>query len=189
MTTTIKSSGGKTLEISKFSTGLFGTEVALKPISWGARNPDGLPDALFKPEHLIGALKTEGFLNGEFITDLPEVTVKKALHNGPRMVLEADGSAYYEDKSPEEVLTHAKELLAIHKVLVERQAEKVKAEAQRIKEAELAAEAAKLAEDARNKRRDELANELWGYGAFYRNRTSYAQKAIDRIIELETAQA
>ena len=110
------------------------------------------------------------------ITDLPEAKLKG-------LWVEAGDIDRHHGIDPAEVLDHAKKLLAIHKFLVEKKAKEAEVEAQRIKEAELAAEA------ARNKRRDELANELWGYGAFYRNRTSYAQKAIDRIIELEAAQA
>jgi hypothetical protein len=115
--------------------------------------------------------------NATVITDLPEA--------------KDDGFGYVKaghyDRSTntdaETVLKNAKALLAIHKFLVEKEAE-----AQRIKEAEEAAKAAKRAEDARNWRRDRLVTEIRGFGD-YRSSSDIFQKAIDRIIDLETATA
>jgi len=119
--------------------------------------------------------------NATVITDLPEAKLKG-------LWVEAGDIDRHHGIDPAEVLDHAKKLLAIHKFLVEKKAKEAEVEAQRIKEAELAAEAAKLAEDARNKRRDELAKEFRGFGN-YDNSSVVFKKAIDRIVELEAAQA
>jgi len=115
------------------------------------------------------------------ITDLPEAERKYAW-------VQAGDIDRPHDTDPAEVLDHAKKLLAIHKFLVEKKAKEAEVEAQRIKEAEEAAEAEKRAEEARNWRKDALAKEFRGFGS-YDNSSVVFKKAIDRIVELETATA
>jgi hypothetical protein len=109
--------------------------------------------------------------NATVITDLPE-----AKEDGYGDV-QADGYFRSENANAESLLENAKALLAIHKFLVEKEAEVLKA-----KEAEYEA-IAKL-----NKRRDELAYSF-NSSLNYVNINSATRKAIDHIIELEAAQA
>ena len=108
------------------------------------------------------------------ITDLPEAERKYAW-------VQAGDIDRPHDTDPAEVLDHAKKLLAIHKFLVEKKA----------KDEEEAATKAKAEEEAaakRDKRRNELVTDLRGFGD-YTGSSHIFQKAIDRIIELEAAQA
>jgi hypothetical protein len=109
--------------------------------------------------------------NATVITDLPE-----AKEDGYGDVT-AGGYFRSENANAESLLENAKALLAIHKFLVEKEAEVLKA-----KEAEYEA-IAKL-----NKRRDELAYSF-NSSLNYVNINSATRKAIDHIIELEAAQA
>lgn len=112
--------------------------------------------------------------NSTVITDLP---VAKR---------DVDGWVYcgstgsWDSRDPEKVLKNAKELLAIHALIVKSHEEQEAAKA--------AAEAEKAAvEAARNKRRDDLAADLSGARGGYDTRTHAFKAAIDRIIELEEA--
>jgi hypothetical protein len=111
--------------------------------------------------------------NATVVTDLPEATVEAGY--GSRDIVNAGDTAYYSDKNHESVLKHAKELLAIHKHLVEQQALAAKE-----------AEVAKAKEAERTKRRDELVIEHRGWGT-YDSSSVIFQSAIDHIIKLEEA--
>lgn len=125
---------------------------------------------------LIDALAGE---NATVVTDLPEVELSLPAFD-TREVARAGVVSRYVTADPERVLAEAKDLLAIRAFLIKRNEEQ---EAAKVAEAE----AVKAKEEANAKRRDELALEFWGYGCSYSNRSSYAKKAIDRIIELEAA--
>lgn len=122
--------------------------------------------------------------NAVVITDLPEVTVN-ALYG--KTAVRANNWAYHDDKNPEDLLADAKSLLAIHKFLVEKKAKDAEAEAEKAKAEEEAKAAEYEAIVKRDKRRDELVAELGA--APYHIISSVAKAAIDRIIELEAAQA
>jgi len=112
--------------------------------------------------------------NATVITNLPKAERKYAW-------VQAGGIDRPHDTDPAEVLDHAKKLLAIHKFLVEKKA----------KDEEETATKAKAEEEAaakRDKRRNELVTDLRGFGD-YTGSSHIFQKAIDRIIELEAAQA
>jgi hypothetical protein len=110
--------------------------------------------------------------NATVITDLPKAKLRHGF-------VEAGGIDRHASSDPADVLNHAKELLAIHKVLVEQQAVAAK-------EAEVAKAKAEAKESELTKRRDALAAEFRGWGT-YGNSSETFQKAIDRIIELEEA--
>jgi hypothetical protein len=112
--------------------------------------------------------------NTTVITDLPEASIETPAF-GYRKVVRAGSESRYLDGDPERVMTAVKDLLAIHKVLVEQQAVAAK-------EAEVAKEA------ERQKRRDELTKELTDNARTeYQYASDLAQSAIDRIIDLEEA--
>lgn len=97
--------------------------------------------------------------NATVVTDLPKVEKSGGY-------LFAGNYSRSITNSAEEVLENAKALLAIHAFLVEQEQEQAEA-------------------DAREKRRDELTTELGA--APYGTLSVIAQKAIDRIIDLEEA--
>jgi len=114
--------------------------------------------------------------DAEVITDLPEAEVEE---HGPgiRNSVRSGGSAYFYDTDPERVLTHAKDLLAIHKKIVELNAKEEEAKA---------AEAAKKA--SRAARRDELAEQFNpGIEGGFRRLGTSGRAAINYIIDLEEA--
>lgn len=113
--------------------------------------------------------------NATVITDLPEVTLDEDGWFASDSFIRSPSS------SPERLLKNAKALLAMHAFVVKRDAEQEEA-----KKAE--AEAAKAKEAARDKRRDEVTQELTGDPyARYCDRFLIVKKSIDRIIELEEA--
>lgn len=122
-------------------------------------------------DKLIKALAGE---NSTVVTDLPEVTVDRHGY------VETERTSRHESSNPEDILTLAKSLLAIHAFLVKRNEEQ---EAAKIAEEE----AAQAKDRARDKRRDELASELVGIFCTYRSRIQTLKDAIDRIIDLEEA--
>lgn len=112
--------------------------------------------------------------NATVVTDLPVATRRKGTFD-PHDVVTSGRVSFYDNVDPEKVLQDAKDGLAVYKLLVEQQALAAKE-----------AEVAKAKEAERTKRRDELAEELRGWGT-YTQSSEIFRAAIDRIIELEEA--
>lgn len=157
MSTTITSSYSKPLIISGYDNR---STVSLKAFDATERD--------YKVAELLAALKAEGLLVGEFITNLPT-----AHWDDQYLSYVADG-LNVRSESPELLRRMAAAHLSVAEFI----------EAERAAAAR-ATEAAEAIEAKRNSRRDDLAKELSTCGYDYLGAAPILRTAIDRIINLE----
>lgn len=139
---------------------------------------ESIPSHIY-PEQVTELITALAGDNATVVTDLPEAY----MNEWGRIV--AGGCDRSKHSDPAEVLTIAKELLAVHAFLVKHYEEQAAAEKAKEAAEKAAAEAEKAKEAARKARRDQLVKE---FGSVEYSALSYVSKqAFDRIIELEEA--